>query len=137
MERVFKQIFTKLVQLPYVLTHGDFGPFNIYPKGAIDLGSFFDGVLGYDLVSAIHMTDFFPASGDYEIHQRHRFSESQKQKYFNAMDKLFVKNKLPKLSEFRDEFILCRCLWVAARMHKWPKIQAFRYQQLDRLLKTY
>jgi len=133
----FKKIFSKLEPLPYVMTHGDYGPFNIYPKGVIDFASASVGPIGYDLVSASCMTEFFPRGNKHEFNQLFVFTPEQKAKYFNSMDKLFVENNLPKLSEFEYELMLCRCIWVAARMEKHPRIQAWRYKQLKRLIKTY
>ncbi len=136
-KKALQQIESKTKQLPYVLTHGDFGPFNIYPKGVIDLEAFFQAPLGYDLVSAIFQTNFFPKTPDYELRQIYSFSPKQIDKYFQTIDRLFTTNKLPRLSEYLNEFILCRCIWVATRMQATPKIQQWRYRQLKNLLADY
>ncbi|MEO8065987.1 MAG: hypothetical protein ABI643_04020 [Candidatus Doudnabacteria bacterium] len=131
------RIKNKTDKLPFVLTHGDFGPFNIYPKGVIDIESFFEAPVGYDLVTAVYMTDFFPKKSGLELRKVFWFSEKQKVSYFKAMDKLLEKNDLPKISSFINEFILLRCIWTAARMQNWPKIQNWRYRQFKRLLSAY
>jgi hypothetical protein len=126
----------KLQKLPFVQTHGDLGPFNIYPKGVIDIESLFEAPIGYDLATAIFMTDFFPVK-KLELQQIFRFTRQQKKKYIDSIDYFFQKNNLPKFSGFLNEFILARCLWTTTRMEKWPKIRSWRFLQYERLLSAY
>src|SRR5687767_6246195 len=105
-KKAFDKIQNKIKDLPVVITHGDFGPFNIYPKGVIDLEHSFEGPLGFDLITPIFQSKFFPTSKKYEFYRIYNFSEKQKAKYFAEMDKLLVRNELPKLTGYLNEFIL-------------------------------
>lgn len=123
--------------LPAVLTHGDFNPYNIFEKGVIDWERGSYAPMGYDLVDNISQTFFFPLSGDYEYTAGYRYSEKQIDTYYKQIDAICASARIPQISDFRNDFILCRCIWSVVRMGRWPKIQKWRYGQYEALLKTY
>ncbi len=132
----FAEIKDRLAVFPFVLTHGDFNPGNLYPAGVIDFEDTFYGPFGFDIVGALVYSDYMPDSSDYEYFAKYRFSAEQKKKYFELVDSTSQSAGLPKLSEFEKDFEFCKAVWLSVRMEKWPKLQKFRYDLLiDRFLK--
>jgi len=123
----FEEVTKRLLVFPFVITHGDFNPHNLYPKGAIDLADSFYGPFGFDLVTAIVHVNYFPTSGDYEYVTHYTFTSEQEAEYFRKMDSITAKAGLPALSDFKSDFEFCRGLWSLSNMQKWPKIQKWRY----------
>lgn len=133
----FGMIKERSRSLPYVLTHGDFNPYNILEKGVIDFGSIFYAPAGFDLVTAIYNAYSFPRAGDYEMKREFEFSTRQIEVYFNSIDEIYAKSGLPPLTKFIDDFILCRLIWATARMGETPNIQKWRYERFEEMLKNY
>lgn len=133
----FEKVKTRISSLPSVLTHGDLNVYNIFEKGIIDFGSSFESPIGYDLVSNIFQTYFFPKNGDFESIRRYEFSEEQISDYFFEMDAIYAENNLPKLSEYANDFLFTRAIWSAVRMEKYPKLQAWRYEKFEKMLNAY
>lgn len=126
----FEEARERMQAVPFVITHGDYNPNNLYPAGLIDLEDSFYGPYGYDLVSAVCHIDSFPDSHEYEYFAKYRFTDEQKTEYFARMDAHSVRAGLPPLTKFKDDFEFCRALWLAARMQETPKMQQFRYDFL-------
>jgi hypothetical protein len=114
-------------QLPFVLTHGDFNPNNLYPKGVIDLEDAFPGPYGYDLVSAVNHIDSFPTSEGYEYFAKYHFTEAQIQEFSERMNVISNEAGLELLTEFWNDFEFCRAVWLAADIPNTPKLQKFRH----------
>src|SRR3989338_2222322 len=131
-QEVFDRATEKIEVFPAVMTHGDFNPHNLYPKGAIDLESAFMGFAGYDLITNIVHIGYFPDSTDYEFYKGYNFVDEQKIQYLLAMDDLYIKNGLPRISEYLKEFEFFRAIWSVANMSRWPKLQQFRYDLFKR-----
>jgi hypothetical protein len=127
----------RVIKLPSVLTHGDFNPYNIFEKGVIDWerGSYVP--IGYDLATNISQAFFFPRGGDYEFTRGYYYSENQTDTYWREIDALAESAHIPPLSDFRNDFILCRSIWSVVHMDRWPKIQAWRNSQYEALLAEY
>lgn len=133
---IFDAAKQKIAALPFVITHGDFNPNNLYPDGVIDLEDSFHAPFGHDLVGAFSHIDYFPDSSDYEFHATYRFSADQQRQYFELLDRICMETSLPPLSECKSDFDFTRAVWLLVRMHKWPKIQKFRYDLFaERFLK--
>ncbi len=128
--RRFENAAEKLKSFPFVITHGDLSPSNMYPDGVIDLEDSFHGPFGYDLVSSLVTNDYVPESPEYEFHAKYRFSENQRKNYLNLLDRILSENNLPPISDFIADFEFCRAVWLAVGMSKWPKVQKFRYDLL-------
>lgn len=114
--------------LPFVLTHGDLNPNNMYPAGVIDLEDAFPGPYGYDLVSAVSHIDSFPVTEGYEYLGGYHFTPEQIQEYTARMNLLSKEAGLLPLSEFWNDFEFCRAIWLAADIPNTPKLQKFRYE---------
>ncbi|MBU1292928.1 aminoglycoside phosphotransferase family protein [Patescibacteria group bacterium] len=123
----FGKVRERVSQIPFVLTHGDFNPNNLYPTGVIDLEDSFFAPYGYDVVSAISHIDSFPDSHEYEFFAKYRFTTEQKDTYLQRLDTFSEKAGLPKLSLFREDLEFCRAIWLAAKIPHTPKLQRFRY----------
>jgi len=126
----FNQAFKRVSVFPFVVTHGDLNPHNLFSEGVIDLESSFMGPAGYDLVTNIIHINHFPASTEYEYYQEYTFNPDHKQQYFQTIDTIYQQHGLPQLSPFAIDFEFCRAVWAAVRIHKYPKLQEFRYNQL-------
>lgn len=126
-DQQFAAIKQHLAQLPFVITHGDFNPHNMYPDGVIDFETAAMGPIGYDLITAIDHIVYFPDSKDYEYYKGYDFTEDQRGIYLKIMDTVFLEHHLPALSSLRRDFAFCRATWMVANMHRFPKIQQFRY----------
>ena len=49
-----------LSEFPFVLSHGDFSPSNLFPKGIIDFEDSLSAPFGYDAVCALTTCEWFP-----------------------------------------------------------------------------
>ncbi len=121
------KIQKKLEPFPFVISHGDFNAHNIFPKGVIDMEHVAYAPAGYDLITLIAQTDMFPLAKKYEFKRRYEFSQGQKEQYFSMVDALYARAGLPKLSMYKNEFRFYRAVWSAARMKKYPRLQAWRF----------
>jgi hypothetical protein len=135
--RAFEKLRERTKSLPTVLTHGDFNAYNLAEGGVIDFGSIHNAPAGYDVVNNIYHTYGFPKSGDFESMRRYEFTEEQITEYFNSLDRIYTQAGLPKISEFKDDFIFAKAIWGTARMHKAPKLQQWRYTKLKKILGEY
>lgn len=133
----FEQCIARLSPFPFVITHGDFNPNNLYPEGVIDLEDSFYGPFGFDLVTALVHINYSPDAQEYEYVARYRFTPAQSGEYLAAIDSIALDANLPRFSEAKDDFEFCRAIWSLARMHKWPKLQQFRYDLfIQKFLRT-
>ena len=126
-ESRFRKVTENLSVFPFVVSHGDFNPNNLYHAGVTDLEDSFHGPFGYDLVTALVHINYFPDSKDYEYFARYRFTSEQQVEYFKVIDSVSEDAGLLPLSRFREDFEFCRAVWCLVRMHQWPKIQKWRY----------
>ena len=124
----FRRCSERFAPFPFVILHGDFNPSNLYPESVIDLEDSFYGPFGLDLVTALVHINYFPDSPEYEYVARYRFTSAQSREYLEAIDSIAAGANLPRLSEIKDDFEFCRASWSLVRMHKWPKLQHFRYE---------
>ncbi len=132
-----EQIETRIAKLPVVLTHGDFNPYNIFKDGVIDWERGSDAPLGYDLTNCVVQVCFFPVDGDYEFTAGNRYTKTQIERYRAMVDTVCTAVGVEHISQYRNDFILCRSIWSVVRMQAWPKLQAWRNEQYKVLLKAY
>ncbi len=130
----YKQIEERLNVFPFVLTHGDMTPFNMYPKGMIDFEDSFMGPAGYDLGSIIEHLNWFPESHEYEYYKLYTFTPEQKKKLTDAIDSVYIVHNLPKVSDYLADFDLAKGIWFAIRMDHTPLLQKFRYELINSLV---
>ncbi len=135
--RAFDKVKEKSKSLPYVLTHGDFNPYNILERGVIDFGSSFHAPAGYDIVTNIYHIYNFPEKDGYEMKRCFDFSEQQKETYLEKMNVIYREAGLPEPTDFADDFIFCRTIWATVRNEKIPKIQKWRYDRFGKILAAY
>lgn len=130
----FNRVSQKLDDFPYVLSHGDFNPSNMFPKGVIDFEDSFSAPFGFDAVSAVSTVEWFPDTDEFEYYAHYRFTDAQKEAYLAMCDAISQSAGHPRISSYYDDFAFCRAIWSTVRMHQWPKLQAWRY---DKFIKTY
>lgn len=134
LDRRFTEALRACEGVPFVVSHGDFNASNMYPTGVIDFEDVFEAPLGYDIASALMTLDWFPDGPSFEFFAKYRFSDAQKERYTARFDSLFKEHSLPSFSSLYEHLSFCRGLWLAARMHEWPRIQAFRYDLIRKKL---
>ncbi len=136
-KEAFDMLNDRVSVFPTVLTHGDLNPHNFLKEGIIDFGSAFRGYAGYDVVGNIYHTYLFPKTGDYENMRSYEFTSQQFITYFKAIDEIYEKHGLPKISDYQNDFLLAKTIWSAARMIYRPKMQKWRFDLLKRLTLDY
>ena len=136
LKKKFEEISKRVSVFPFVVTHGDFNPNNLYEGGVIDLEDSFYAPFGYDLVTALVHINYFPDSKDFEYFARYRFSDSQTLQYTGMIDSLAKEANLPPLSAYADDFEFARAVWSVVHMGEWPKIQKWRYDLFTRKFLT-
>lgn len=127
----------RLSAFPVVLTHGDLTPGNILSNGIIDFEFAFNGYAGYDLAGNVYMTYLFPAAGDYENRRKFQFTEQQIDTYLQVVNDIFVKNGLPKVSEYQDDFIFVKMIWSATGLSEEPRFQKWRFRLFEKIMLDY
>lgn len=133
----FEKLKKRIGDLPSVLTHGDLNAYNLFERGVIDFGNSFESPAGYDLVTVVYHAYLFPKKGDFESLRKYEFSRKQIENCLVVMDSIYLQNNLPKLSAFTTDFIFLRTIWSAVRMHKYPKVQRWRYNKFKQVLENY
>lgn len=134
LRRAYARATERLSLFPFVLSHGDFNPHNIFPRGVIDMEQVSYAPAGYDLITALVHIDTFPNETSYEYHRLYSFTQSQKNSYLAMIDQRCVSVGLPPPSQYLKEFRFCRMLWSAARMQRYPRLQKWRYRLLDSMV---
>lgn len=117
----FNRVVKRLARLPRTLTHGDCNPANIYSRGIIDIEDSFYGPLGYDIVSSLSSIEWSPDVKSYEFYAQYQFSAAEKAAYMKAFR---------TIAPHFDDLAFCRAVWLCAGMHKWPRIQQWRFEKL-------
>ncbi len=135
--KAFAKVKKQTESLPYVLTHGDFNPANLFPKGVIDFGNHCYAPAGMDLISSVYLNYNFPKKEGFESQRKYEFSKDQLNQYFGVLDRIYHQAGLPALSNFIDDFIFCRYILSLVRMEKKPKLQKWRYEKFNSILETY
>ncbi|MCE9541697.1 aminoglycoside phosphotransferase family protein [Candidatus Kaiserbacteria bacterium] len=130
----FERVLQKISGFPYVLTHGDFNPSNMYPLGVIDFEDSFSAPFGFDAICALSTVEWFPDPGDFEYVAKYRFTPSQKLEYLAMCDAVCARAGFPAVSQYYGDFAFCRAVWSTVRMQAWPKLQTWRY---ERFIKTF
>lgn len=125
---VWDKVKVDLSTLPFVLCHGDFNAYNILPGGVIDFETTFNGPKGYDLVSAAVSIDWFPSEGDVEILAKYSFTSEQRIRLLALQS---------DASRYFDALFILRSVWSVVRMHRVPKLQAWRYTKFQKLMDEY
>ncbi|MCC7356710.1 MAG: phosphotransferase [Candidatus Doudnabacteria bacterium] len=130
----YEKVEERLGAFPTGLLHGDFGPFNMYPKGIIDLESSFFGPVGYDIGSIMEFSNWFPESPHDGYYQTYKFTDEQKVRFYEIMDRVYIERDLPKISDYTSEFNFVKGIWFAVGMDHLPNLQKFRFKVLTSLL---
>jgi len=133
----FEKMKARTAAMPTVLTHGDFNAYNLFESGIIDFGSIHNGPAGYDIVNNIYHTYNFPNTGDYESMRRYQFTPEQIKQYFASMDGIYTQAGLPKVTDFREDFIWAKSVWSTTRMQRYPKLQQWRYDKFKKMTGEY
>jgi len=116
-----------------VLTHGDFNPFNLFPKGVIDFEDHFFGPEGYDIVTSIIHATWFPRSGDFEKSRAYHLDHKQAKEVLRVASTVFDRD----LEQTFGPLVFLRSSWHVAGMQQWPKLQHWRYRRFEQLLKLF
>src|SRR3989344_8390920 len=123
--KAMAKIESKLSSRPFVMSHNDLTPNNIFPDGIIDFERARYSPVGYDLATNIFHIFLHPTGGEYEFKRKYEFSKKQVAFYLESF---------PEIKNITGELFLCRAIWSTVRMHRWPKIQKWRYDFLKKIL---
>ena len=135
--RALGQAKSRISVFPVVFCHGDFSPANFLDRGVVDFEWSFWGYAGYEAVTSLYWTYFFPKS-PMENHRRlYEPTPAQSSAYLGMVDEIYRSRGLPKPSEFVDDFMLPKAIWAAAKMGKLPKLQKWRFGLLESLIEAY
>src|SRR3989344_1417095 len=132
LETRFGQAMEALSDMPYVLSHGDFNPANLYERGVIDLEDALAAPFGYDAVTALATVDWVPPHGDYEYTRSYTYTPEQNAKYLELVDRIAIENGLQKVSTLYPALEFCRAVWMISDLQKWPKAQAYEHEHFMR-----
>ncbi len=133
-EKRYDDIVTQLLPLPFVLTHGDFGPFNIYPKGVIDLEDSFMAPLGYDTISLMTHLDWFPDVSDDPYHKQYVFSEDQKEAYYAMLREVYGNEDIDIDTKLIAAFDFLKGTWFVVGLEKYPELKKFRCNLIAKVI---
>jgi hypothetical protein len=135
-----QKIAAKLERLPLVPTHGDFNSANILEGGVIDFSYHTFAPVGYDLTCSLVNTYNFPkgVKPDFEIVRKSEYTEDQWQQVIRLGNDIYKKLDIEQdFEEVLMSFAVARMVWSAARMEHVPKLQQWRFEKLQRVLKAY
>jgi aminoglycoside/choline kinase family phosphotransferase len=126
----------RLKNFPFVFSHGDYNPYNTFPDGIIDFEDGFYAPILFDVYGLLVYPFHFPTKEEIEleINGGYKYSEEQRKRYLDEMDKVLMENGFPKGSDFFEEIKFLKGIWLAVRMQKWPKMQQYRYKIFKELL---
>lgn len=145
LEAAFRKTTIRLGRLPLVLSHGDFGPFNILANGVIDFEHKFTAPVGFDVLTNVFAGRFW----NFEKNGQHMlafdFSEEQIARYLSAIDEAATALDVEQLSQYTDDMLLLKAIWSlsyekrAAELHgtgpeKWQWRKGTLEYCLDRYL---
>lgn len=136
-QKAFEQAQSRLAAFPLVFSQGDFNPHNLFAKGVIDFDAGFMAPFGYDLTTAILHTYAFAPGADTEYPRGYEFTPEQEEMYFKIVDEISVAAGYPKISDFKEDFLIGRLIWSAVRMDAAPRLQAWRYERLEKIFVMY
>ena len=118
---------------PFVLSHGDLSPNNLFSKGVIDLEDSLPAPFGYDAVCALTTTEWYPGDVPFEFDVTpYHFTAAQKERYLAMCDEIAEAHGLPKISTHVDDFNFFRAVWLTEGMAEWPKTQKYRHDRFVR-----
>ncbi len=137
LEQAWDKMAATFAALPWVFTHGDFTPFNIFPKGIIDLEDAHYGPLGYDLASLMSTHAWFPDNRQIEFFRLYAYSPSQQKAFFDLAAQLYPGRLTEDVYEIIEAQSMLRGMWACVLTHHLPKLQEFRFELMDRLLRFY
>lgn len=137
LHKAVRKVKSRVSVFPVVLSHGDLNPANFLQRGIIDFEFSFRGYAGYDLVGNIYHTYMFPASRRYEGWRAYEFTDKQIFGYLETLDSIYNKCDLPKISDYKEDFVLAKMIWSAANMGRWPKVQQWRFKLLKKMTDSY
>jgi len=112
LEEAFAKAVARVAILPLVLTHGDFGPFNMLPGGVIDFEHKFIAPAGFDVITSPFVGRFWNFTWPDGTKQlAYDFSERQIQHYLDTIDSTASSLGLKNLSIFTDDMVLLKAIW--------------------------
>ncbi|WKZ23991.1 MAG: phosphotransferase [Candidatus Dojkabacteria bacterium] len=126
-----------LASVPYVFSHGDFNPWNIFPKAVIDFEYHLWAPFGYDLITCVLHDYNFPSESTLEIRRSNEFPEDFRSKVINYVFE-FSKNQLnTSIDNIVESIYLPKLTFSSAHMDRMPKIQQWRFNLLEACIDKY
>lgn len=135
--RALRKVKGRLAVFPVVLCHGDLNPSNFVGRGIIDFEWSFWGYAGYDAVTSLYFTYFFPRTRMDSGERLYEPAESQTDAYLGMVDRIYRDHRLPEPSGYLDDFLLAKAVWAAAKLGSAPNLQKWRFALLKEMIAAY
>lgn len=105
----YEKAAERLMGLPWGFVQADLNAFNMLPEGIIDFELAQFGTIGYDAVTSVYFGRMWPKE-----RIAYRFSDEQISRYVAAIDGVAVKNGVPSISAYTDDFLVLKAIWGTA-----------------------
>lgn len=134
-QRAIGLMFERLSELPMSYGHFDYGLPNIFPDGIIDWQYKALSPIGFDVYLMMDLAAFMGGTRGYT------FTKQQRQEYIDSLDRVAIKGGLPKLSNYRGDFLLAKSFFFITTVRKGGPEQdtrrAYRRYLCQRVISEY
>ena len=105
----YERASKRVQMLPWGFIQADLNAFNILPNGIIDFELAYFGPIGYDIITCLFFGFFWP-----QERIAYLFTDKQIKQYLTEIDTVALAYKLPKVSDFREDFLVLKSIWCTA-----------------------
>lgn len=126
-----------LSSVPYVFSHGDFNPWNIFPKAVIDFEYHLWAPFGYDLITCVLHDYNFPAESNLEMKRSNEFPSAFRSKVINYVFDFSGKRLNTPIKNIAEAIYLPKLTFSSAHMDRMPKVQKWRFDLLEACVDHY
>ena len=110
-EDMYQRVRQTLSELPWGFVHRDLNPYNVLPRGVIDLEIVTAGPIGYDVSLAVLSQrirrPYLP------VWESFGFTPLQMQSLSRRIDEVAAQNNIPPVSKYASEFMLLRIMQMS------------------------
>lgn len=110
-DEAIKRVADRVTELPFGYLQSDLNAYNILENGVIDFENASHGPVGFDVMTNVSFGRLWP-----RIARAYVVSDEQIGRYNDRVDELAIANKLPKMTEYRNEFLLLKAVRATNKM---------------------
>lgn len=112
LEQALSTVEAHVRDLPLVLSHGDFGPFNLLEEGVIDFEHKFIAPAGFDVLTGVFVGRFWNyTDGRGRLRLAYDFTDEQIRHYMRLLDEVGTQHGIANMSQYTDDFLLLKAIW--------------------------